>query len=145
MQSSRNLYLRRVMGEGCLGGLGNERELPTMLFWTSNFPEATLLQNRIGISCETGGMFGREVATEKHIPWQPMAAIQCVNCGPTMSWPLAFHTASTAMQSYSITDHVFFFLLVQTCFPKIEPGPWFIKEKVNDFLWKYMHIIYVYL
>lgn len=71
---------------------------------------------------------------EKHTPWQPMAIIQHANCGTTMSQPMAFHKASTAMQSYSIINYAFFLLVQIFLLSRIEPGPWFIKEKLNDCL-----------
>lgn len=40
------------------------------------FSLLNIVQNRIGISYEIDGMFNKEVAMEKHIPWQPMAVIQ---------------------------------------------------------------------
>lgn len=55
-------------------------------------------------------MFNKEVAMEKHIPWQPMAVIQYANCG-AMSKLSAFHTASGAKQPYSITNYAMFFPL----------------------------------
>lgn len=55
----------------------------------------SIVQNRIGISYEIDGMFNKEVAMEKHIPWQPMAVIQCANYG-ALSKLSAFHTASSA-------------------------------------------------
>lgn len=78
-------------------------------------------------------MFGKEVAMEKHIPWQPMAAIQWVNCGHTISQPLAFHAASPAMHP-TPSETMFFFPFGTNLLSRIEPGPWFIEEKVNDFL-----------
>lgn len=64
-------------------------------FWVWVFSSLlSIVQNRIGTSYEIDGMFNKEVAMEKHIPWQPMAVIQCSNCG-ALSKLSAFHTASS--------------------------------------------------
>lgn len=70
----------------------------------------SIVQNRIGISYEIDGIFNKEVAMEKHIPWQPMAVIQCANYG-ALSKLSAFHTASSAKQPYSMTNYAMFFPL----------------------------------
>lgn len=76
-------------------------------------------------------MFNKEVAMEKHVPWQPMAVIQHAN-GGAMSKLSAFHTASTAKQPYSMTNYAIFSLWVQIfLLSKIEPRLWFIKERNN--------------
>lgn len=80
-------------------------------FWVWVFSSLlSIVQNRIGISYEIDGMFNKEVVMEKHIPWQPMAVIQCANCG-ALSKLNAFHTASSAKQPYSMTNYAMFFPL----------------------------------
>lgn len=101
-------------------------------FWVWVFSSSlSIVQNRIEISYEIDGMFNKEVAMEKHVPWQPMAVIQCANCG-AMGKLSAFHTPSTAKQSYSMTNYAIFFLWVQIfLLSKIEPRLWLIKERNN--------------